>query len=248
MNEIVLAELGRFPLQFHFWQQILRFHHRALALDTSRLVKLAFLEGVTLAPDAKCLFCDKNCWQAELDKCLSDHLLRCEHTGQVIFQKFDAAHVIAQGELHYMERVQMDHEHPSLKLYVTLHDEYSYAAYLSAMKCWSNRRLLSRFRSGCHGMCVDTGRWEGNVYLDQGDRLCLVCNSSQAVEDEQHSLFDCPAYAPVRVQSADLSQHLDGCLVADFLSKFANLLFKLNQMLMFIIRNCFPTRIRILNE
>ena len=26
-NEIVLAEFGRFPLQVHFWQQILRYHH-----------------------------------------------------------------------------------------------------------------------------------------------------------------------------------------------------------------------------
>ena len=105
-----------------------------------------------------------------------------------------------------MERVQMDHEHPSLRLYVTLHEEYSHAAYLSAMKCWSNRRLLSRFRSGCHGLHVDTGLWEGNVHLDRGDRLCLVCNSSQAVEDEQQFLFDCPAYAPLKVRSADLFQ------------------------------------------
>ena len=51
MNEIVLAELGRFPLQFHFWQQILRFHHRALTLRESCLVKLAFPEEVTLGPD-----------------------------------------------------------------------------------------------------------------------------------------------------------------------------------------------------
>ena len=27
-NEIVLAEFGRFPLQVHFWQQILRYHHK----------------------------------------------------------------------------------------------------------------------------------------------------------------------------------------------------------------------------
>ena len=27
-NEIVFAEFGRFPLQVHFWQQILRYYHR----------------------------------------------------------------------------------------------------------------------------------------------------------------------------------------------------------------------------
>ena len=85
------------------------------------------------------------------------------------------------------------------------------------MKYSSNRRLLSRFRSGWHGLRVDTGRWEENVHLARGDRLCLVCNSSRVVEDGQHFLFHCPAYAPLRVQSADLFQQ--GCTVANFLSK-----------------------------
>ena len=40
-NEIALAEFGRFPLQVHFWQQILRYH--------SRLVKLAMVDGCTLS-------------------------------------------------------------------------------------------------------------------------------------------------------------------------------------------------------
>ncbi len=31
-NYVVLAELGRFPLQVHFWQQILRYHHKTIAL------------------------------------------------------------------------------------------------------------------------------------------------------------------------------------------------------------------------
>ena len=48
MNEIVLAELGRSPLQFHFWQQILRFHHRELALRKSSLVNLHSLRELHL--------------------------------------------------------------------------------------------------------------------------------------------------------------------------------------------------------
>ena len=40
---VVLAEFGRFPLQAHFWQQILRHHHRVVALDNSRLVKFAMV-------------------------------------------------------------------------------------------------------------------------------------------------------------------------------------------------------------
>ncbi len=44
-NQIVLAELGRFPLQIHFWQQILHYHNRVNALPNSRFDKLALIEG-----------------------------------------------------------------------------------------------------------------------------------------------------------------------------------------------------------
>ncbi len=42
-NHMVLAELNRFPLQVHFWQQIVRHHHRTIALDNARFVKLAMV-------------------------------------------------------------------------------------------------------------------------------------------------------------------------------------------------------------
>ena len=44
-SEIVLAEFGRYLLQIHFWQQILRYHNRVLKLDKSRFVKIAFSAG-----------------------------------------------------------------------------------------------------------------------------------------------------------------------------------------------------------
>ena len=77
-------------------------------------------------------------------------------------------------------------------LYRTLQPEYQYAHYLSNGKFFSNRSLLSRFRSSCHGLRVDTSRCENNAHLDRQDRLCLVRSSAQQVDDEHHFLFDCP--------------------------------------------------------
>ena len=37
-NEVVLTELGHYPLQIHFWQQILNYHQRIFGLDDTRLV------------------------------------------------------------------------------------------------------------------------------------------------------------------------------------------------------------------
>ena len=46
MNEIILAEFGRFPLQIHFWQQVMRYQNRAAKLPPIRLVRLAFIDGL----------------------------------------------------------------------------------------------------------------------------------------------------------------------------------------------------------
>ena len=90
------------------------------------------------------------------------------------------------------------------------------------MKCYSNRKLLSRFRAGCHGLRVDTGRWSDNVHLDRQDRLCLVCKSSQHVEDEQHFLFECPVYSSVRLRHASWFQDVSS--VPDFFVKWIPML------------------------
>ena len=47
-NHMVLAELGRFLLQIHFWQQNVRYHHRTMTIDNMRLVKLAIVDRFAL--------------------------------------------------------------------------------------------------------------------------------------------------------------------------------------------------------
>jgi len=76
---MVLAELGRFPLQVHFWQQILRYHHRTSALDNMHLVKLAMVDGFALNQTAV-----KDSWQHYLGAFLHGHLEQ-----QQLFHSFD---------------------------------------------------------------------------------------------------------------------------------------------------------------
>ena len=94
--------------------------------------------------------------------------------------------------------------------------KYKYAEYLSVVKCASNRRLISKCRTGCHGLRVDTGRWADSVHLNRTDRLCLVCKSLDFVEDEQHFVFVCPTHSHIMSQNLDLLQHC--CTIADFVT------------------------------
>jgi len=66
---MVLADLGGFQLQVHFWQQILRDHHGTIALDNVRVVALAMVDGFALNQTAV-----KGSWQHYLGDFLHGHL------------------------------------------------------------------------------------------------------------------------------------------------------------------------------
>ena len=75
-NETVLAEFGRFPLQAHFWHQILRYHgdgHRIVALDNSCLVKLAMVDGCTLSSSQSVTAATHKGWQYYVGSFLKQH-------------------------------------------------------------------------------------------------------------------------------------------------------------------------------
>ena len=86
-NEIVLPEFGRFPLQVHFRQQILRYHHRVVALDNSCLVKLAIVDGCTLSSSQSVTAPTIEGWQYYVGLFLKQH-------SQQLFHSFDIATVI----------------------------------------------------------------------------------------------------------------------------------------------------------
>ena len=49
-THMVLAELGCFPLQIHFWLRVLRYLHRTIALDNAR--HLAMVDGFAIGQTA----------------------------------------------------------------------------------------------------------------------------------------------------------------------------------------------------
>ncbi len=65
-------------------------------------------------------------------------------------------------------------------------------------KLWPANSQQPRFRCGCHGLHVDTGRRLPLAQqVPREQRHCVFCASDSA-EDEHHFLFDCPAYSVIR--------------------------------------------------
>lgn len=72
-----------------------------------------------------------------------------------------------------------------------------YAAnYLSGIESDSIRNTVARFRTSCHPLEVETGRWK-HPKPPRSDRQCKCCHLN-LVEDEFHFIFYCPLYYKVR--------------------------------------------------
>ena len=216
-NQIVLAEFGRFPLQIHFWQQILRYHNRAVSLPASRLDKLALVDGFWDSDDCTTFKVEalSNNWRSAVRRFTNTH------GQQIIYGKLDIPIIIEREQARWVENFLFDTERSSLQLYRNVykatHSDYSYSDYLSKVKCYPHRRLISRFRCGCHGLHVDTGRFgKGMEQLTREKRVCHAC-LSDSVEDEHHFLFDCSAYSQIRAEYNHLFQH-PSPTVASFLA------------------------------
>ncbi len=106
-----------------------------------------------------------------------------QHTSQQnLCRNLEVASVIEQAKQEYVDQYRTISKLVSLSLHRTLQPEYKYADCLSAVKCFSNKRLLSRFRCGCYGLHVDTGHWTGT----DGQSI-MKCYSSSTPCYEWHT-------------------------------------------------------------
>ena len=76
-----------------------------------------------------------------------------------VFHKLHVEAIIDRAKQQHVEQFSSNSTSSSLIIYRILQPEYRYAEYVSSVRCFSNRRLLSRFRCGCHGLHLNTGRW-----------------------------------------------------------------------------------------
>ena len=196
---IVLAEMGRYPVGLHFWQQILRFHNRALHMPNHRLVKLALLDSFfDFSRSALRIEDLTNNWRSGVRRFVDSH-----PDQTAIVCELDIAGIVDREKERYMHDYHTSVEQRSLLIYRVLNPEHQVASYLRHVPCYFSRRLLSRLRCQCFGLQVDIGRFD---QISRECRVCQVCHAN-IVEDEQHFLFDCPAFSHIRVRHMSLFQH-----------------------------------------
>ena len=96
----------------------------------------------------------------------------------------------------------LDCNYPALK---ENSDNYQFQAYLEKIKIVEH---LTRLRTGCTYLAINTGRYEKTP---KNDRKCPLCQ--QGIEDSSHFLFQCLKKTNIRARLQDTS---NGCKTHSF--------------------------------
>ena len=85
---------------------------------------------------------------------------------------------------------------PKLRTYCTFKHDFKMEPYLSSIRDFKVRKILTRFRISNHVLQIEKGRHcKPKIPIDE--RLCKMCDSA-AIEDEKHFLCDCNLYTDLR--------------------------------------------------
>ena len=61
-----------------------------------------------------------------------------------------------------------------------------------------SRRLVIRFRCGCHGLHVNTSTIRPAEQKVNREQRCCLVRGSDTAEDDHHFVFDCPACCAIK--------------------------------------------------
>ena len=162
-NEVVLAELGHYPLQIHFWQQILNYHQWTFGLDDTRLVSLAMMDGLTFSAGTAGV--DEGAeWHEQLNSFLIKHNLS-------VFHKLHVEAIIDRAKLQHVEQFSSNSTSCSIIVYRTLQPEHRYAEYLSSVSCFQIEGCLAGLDVGAM-VCMLT---QGDGWILKGRTGCVRC-------------------------------------------------------------------------
>lgn len=185
---IMLAEVGRFPLEIGQWKRVVKFYNRVMEREDNDIVKRAMLDAKVKCTQGQTTWfgnliervnCNRECFGIE-----------GVEAGKIDFDMF-----VQDIEGGYLKAFQ-NQTGSKMVMYQSLKASYVGEEYLRRMPVTPALYELLKFRCGSHDLEIEKGRYRG-VPRDQ--RICTNCNLGR-IEDEAHFLFECPRYYVVRGQ------------------------------------------------
>ena len=193
---LLYRELGRLPLHYFWWRDIVRFVNRLSALPVDSIWQEMLLDSLQSHREGK------HCWMGDIAKFLQN--IGCafepgdlpaidEH--MVMASLCQAYDVVWDG---LCRQPRQAVSRVKLATYSAWFDsgawlkrpKYLYFDFPAAATC-----LYIRFRLGSHNLQVELGRFQH--CRPRADRICERC-AQGVLDDERHLIFECPAFEHFR--------------------------------------------------
>ena len=100
---------------------------------------------------------------------------------------------VLSDQFHQNSFEAINYETSKLRTYATFKKEIGMEKYLTIIKNPEVRKSVTKLRLSNHNLRIETGRHHN---LPKHQRTCPICLT--AIETEEHFLFHCPAYEPIR--------------------------------------------------
>ncbi len=208
---VVLGEFGRYPLEYFWWKQTLKYYDRLQESTPGRLLYCAYqtqLQMLSVLND------NQQCWLWNVQLWLDDQGVGVLYT--------NVKCVVASTHASYLESIYGEQARARssrlrtfqlMNMSCTTESGYSYAhqSYLRVITNVQLRQSLSRFKCSNHRLEVECGRHAKPESVPRRDRVCCMC-SLGAVKDEDHMLLMCPTHHDIRCKfGQQLGKQLMSC-------------------------------------
>ena len=172
-------EVGKFPLSTKIWSQMVKYFLRLSQRTKNKIIDDAF----------DCAISANTRWVQTVSRLLKTNgftnILLCPiNIDKEAFQK----QFIQRCRDIYLQNLLCPDSN-RLNDYLRVRersDDYGFQSYLEKVKIVEHRTTLTRLRTGCTCLALDTGRFEN---IPRENRIRPLCKSG--VEDAKHFLFEC---------------------------------------------------------
>ncbi len=175
------AELGRFPLLSEIQKRAAKFWFHLSDTPTDSYHHSAFTYRQK-HPESDPM-------HYLVEKHQLNSTIRCKHS------KVKETETITQEE-YIHDWQQKVTQVKKLTYFHSIKSDYKLAPYLSIIKGYGQRKLLTKYRLSEHSLCVEMGRHKQS-WRPRELRLCSHC-TDRLIEDELHFLTECSKYKHIR--------------------------------------------------
>jgi hypothetical protein len=196
---VMYTEHGRHPFVVMWWKQTLAFWNKLVDLPGTSLVGAVFAQN-----RADFTTGIAHNWTSEFRQFVD--LIR---EGFRLRSPLPPFSIPEHIELYktYLSHQVADRAGQSIRL-STYFQHFSHPRGRPAFRDWpptvrfQDIATLVRFRTGCHDLLFERGRW---LKIPRESRVCTLC--SAGTQDENHMVFHCAELADIRVRFAGLFKH-----------------------------------------